>query len=107
MARAIVTEDQGQDYATQVRNLLTALLPTEPENTSDPVMQEIVQCHREATDLASRLTRQGVSDGDILDELRAWASTRPLPVLDARKRSMSVKVDSPSTVADILERSGQ
>jgi hypothetical protein len=95
------------NYEDLVRNFITALIPAVGLDTStDPVVQEAHQCHQEAREVLERLEADGSSWEHLLDELVAWSQERPCPNLDARKLSMSIRVDKPAVVYDTIERSG-
>lgn len=103
MSRAI---DPGteRDYESEVRNFLNNLIPASDGDSTNPVEQESHQVLQEARALVDRLASSGASDEQILSELHAWSHARPLPVMDAKKKSEGVAVDRPSTVSDAIER---
>ena len=95
------------NYEDLVRNFVTALTPAvDDRDLGDAVVQEAHQCYQEACEVLARLESEGSSWEHILDELVAWSQGRPHPTLDARKRSMSIRVDRPAVVADAIDRSG-
>ena len=109
MGRRIATTTSSDEEAGYlVRKFMVALFQAvdERDRTTHPPCVEWDQCHDEAKDLLRKLERKDASDEHTLSELRAWSESRPLPVQDAFKKETGCTVTRPSTVFDVMVRSG-
>jgi hypothetical protein len=107
MTKVRTPDEEAVNCAELARKVVTSLIPAvDPESTGEPAVQESYQCYQEAQEVVNRANSQGSSGEAVLDELMAWAEDRPLPTLDARRRSLGFQVDRPTVVADSIHRSG-
>jgi len=84
MPRPITTaRNIDRDAITACSRLVAEYLPWDDEN---PFSRECSDAHQEVTALRASLVAKGWSWPSILEELRAWALDRPMPLHDAARK---------------------